>query len=316
MTKRMTIWRFLRYLRNGWYAYAYEQGWRSYVQRDGGTPMWADPGRQGHDWKRSFVADPFLFHYKGANWLFFETVGSDWKGKIGCLKEEKGRWVFQGIVLERPWHMSYPQVFEEDGRVYMIPEQSASGMVCLYEAKDFPFRWEQRTTLINRPFVDATLLRKDGHYYLACYEIPPHEHAELWHAPALTGPWERHPCWNRINQWPRLRRCGGAFLERNGQLFRMARDGHGCYGKRLFKVSVLAITPTRYEEGPAELFLDRQTSPHAYKHTYNEIIVNGAMVSVFDIQRRARLPFFQIVPALWRRMARKMRFTVKTHAFK
>ena len=302
----MTVRRFLLYLRNGLLAHAYEQGWRSYVQMDGGRPVWADPGRQGHEWKRSFAADPFMFHYKGANWLFFETVGSDWKGKIGCMKEEKGQWIPQGIVLEQPWHMSYPQVFEEDGHVYMIPEQSASGTVCLYEAADFPFHWEQRATLIERSFADATLLRKDGHYYLACYEIPPHEHAELWHAPVLTGPWERHPCWNQINQSPRLRRCGGAFLERDGQLFRMAQDCHGGYGKRLFKVPVLAVTPDFYEEGAAELFLDRKTPPCAYKHTYNEMVVDGRRLSVFDIQRKARLPFFMMIATLSRRVLQKL----------
>ncbi len=298
------MFRLFRYLRNAWYAHAYEQGWRSYTQVDDGRLVWANPGK--HDWHKAFIADPFLFRYNDSNWLFYETVGADWKGKIGCFKEENGRWVQQGIVLEQSWHMSDPQVFEEDGHVYMIPEQSANGTVCLYEAMDFPFQWEKRAVLIEHPFADATLLRSGGHYYLACYEIPPHECAELWHASTLLGPWERHPCWNHINQSPRLRRCGGAFIERDGQLFRMAQDCNGGYGKRLFKVPVLSITPTSYEEGAAELFLDRKTSPPAYKHTYNEMFVRGKKVSTFDIQHKSRLPFFKIVAALSKRLARRL----------
>ena len=304
-----SIIRMCRYLHDAWYAHGYEQGWRSYTQIDGGKLVWANPGK--HEWHRAFVADPFLFHYKGSNWLFYETVGADWKGKIGCFREENGSWIQQGIVLEQPWHMSYPQVFEEDGHVYMIPEQSASGTVCLYEAKDFPYKWEKCAVLIERPFADATLLRKDGHYYLACYEIPPHECAELWHAPTLFGPWERHPCWNHINQSPRLRRCGGAFLERDGQLYRMAQDCNGGYGKRLFSVPVKTITPTAYEEGLAKVFLDRKMPPYAYKHTYNEIFVDGKRLSVFDIQYKARLPLFKMLGAISTRAIRKIKMMTR-----
>ena len=274
------------------------------MQIDGGRPIWVDPGK--HDWHRAFVADPFLFHYNSVNWLFYETVDFNWKGKIGCFKEVGGRWIQLGIVLEQPWHMSYPQVFEENGHVYMIPEQSASGKVSLYEANDFPFKWEKCADLINRPFADATLLRKDGHYYLACYEVPPNEHAELWHAPTLLGPWERHPCWNQINQSARLRRCGGAFLERDGQLYRMAQDCNGGYGKRLFKVPVISVSPECYSEGQAELFLDRNTAPHEYKHTYNEIFTCGKRLSVFDIQHKDRLSAFKMILALSKRVLRKM----------
>ena len=282
----MRICDFLRYVRNGIVSHCYEQGWRSYVQIDGSRPVWVDPGN--HDWHRAFVADPFLFNYDGVNWLFYETVDKGWKGKIGCFKNFRGKWIQLGVVLEQPWHMSYPQVFEENGHIYMIPEQSASGRVSLYEALDFPFHWVEKAKLIDRPFADATLLRKDGHYYLACYVIPPTEKAELWYAPSLFGPWERHPSFTKINQSARLRRCGGAFLETGGQLFRVAQDCNGGYGKRLFKVPVLTITPTNYEEGPAEIFLDRKTAPHAYKHTYNEILVGGMKLSVFDIQHKVR----------------------------
>ena len=307
MTFCRKISRFIRYLHNGFLANFYEPGWRTYVQYNGGRPILLTPAV--HSGLRQFVADPFLFRYDGANWLFYETVDDNWKGKIGCFKEEDGRWVSKGIVLERPWHMSYPQVFEEDGHVYMIPEQSAlgKGNVSIYEATDFPGGWVLRAVLIDRPFADATLVMRNGHYYMACYTLPPHESAELWHSETLWGPWMRHPMWNRINQSCRLRRCGGSFAEFNGELCRVAQDCNGCYGKRLFKIPIEKLTPTEYQEGCASILLDQTTWPHKLKHTFNLMDVDGQHMSTFDTHHKVRMPIADCLKVLLRRINRRAR---------
>ena len=259
-------------------AYVFYHGWSSYVSCDGGKPH-----RVGN---LKFCADPFLFHWQGANWLFYESLDKKEKGYIGCYKEENAKWIQQGKVLEEPWHLSYPQVFTEDGKVYMIPESCdfGKGAVYLYEADGYPTKWERVAKLIDCPFADSTILKHDGHWYLACYTIPPNETAELWHAPSLLGPWERHPMWNKINQSRRLRRCGGSFVEREGKLYRIAQDCNGVYGKRLFMVQVLEISPTMYQEGDARLLWDRSKYPYNYCHTYNEVILDGHRLSVVDVQ--------------------------------
>lgn len=280
-----TVVRIIRKIIALFHIYLKQDGWRSYTRYGDGN--WNLAGFKGKEtWRDMFCADPFLFRHDGANWLFYETVlkGSR-KGVIGCLKEVDGEWVQQGKVLEQPWHMSYPQVFEEEGHIYMIPEESdlGNGSVNLYEATDFPRGWKKTRTLINRPFADATILKYDGHWYMACYMIPPNESAELWHAPTLFGPWEQHPMWNAINQSRRLRRCGGSFIFRDGRLCRVAQDCNGFYGKRLFLVPVLEISPTVYREGRARLLWDKSMPPCGYCHTYNEMEVDGRRLSVVDV---------------------------------
>lgn len=304
-----------RYMRNVYLSHCCEQGWRAYTRWDDGEWVRANPGKKtdGPHYN-AFIADPFLFHHQGTNWLFYETVGpervaSGLKGKIGCFKEVDGKWVNQGIVLEQSWHMSYPQVFEENGHAYMIPEQSdlGRGTVSLYEATDFPRGWVKRATLIDRPFADATLLRRDGHYYLACYTIPPHESAELWHAPSLLGPWTQHPQSQNIHQEAKYRRCGGSFIEESGQLYRVAQDCEGGYGLRLYKVPVLEISPTTYREGEPELLLSEAMWFQQFKHTYNEMIVNGKRISVFDCQWRTTQTMMFAVKMLFKRLLLKFK---------
>lgn len=277
--------RLLRVLRNYLHAYTHFQGWRSYVWYVGGAVELAGFARRAKH-RKLFCADPFLFHYQEANWLFYETVNKAGKGMLGVLKEINGEWIDQGIVLEEPFHLSYPQVFEHEGRVYMIPESCdfGKGNVSLYTTDSFPFGWRKVQTLIDKPFADATLLHHDGHWYMACYTIPPHESAELWQASSLFGPWERHPQWQNINQSKRLRRCGGFFIRREKELYRVAQDCNGpLYGKRLFKVKVEKITPTEYQEGKATILHDRTMPPYSYGHTYNEIMSSGRRLCVVDI---------------------------------
>ena len=277
--------RIIRILYGYWKAYTHFQGWQSWTWYEGGAQVLAGfASRARH--RKLFCADPFLFRHSGANYLFYETVDAYEKGKLGCLKEVDGKWIDQGIVLEEPWHLSYPQVFEEGGKVYMLPEACdfGKGGVHLYEAVEFPMKWKRVATLIDRPFADSTILKYDGHWYMACYTIPPKETAELWHADSLFGPWTRHPQWRNINQSNRLRRCGGSFIRRGDVLYRVAQDCNGpLYGKRLFKVRVEKISPTEYKEGEATILHDRTMPPFGYCHTYNEMEVNGRRLSVVDV---------------------------------
>lgn len=245
-----------------------------------------------------YIADPFLFVHKGVAYLFYETLKRK-KGVLGCFRRENGVWRDLGLVLEEPWHLSYPQVFEEGGRIFMIPESCdfrggfSRGAVRLYEPTDFPFGWRETAQLIGEPFSDSTLCRKDGHFYLSCDREHPNEAAELWQAPALTGPWTRHPQSAAHNQSKRLRRCGGAFQKIDGRLLRIAQDCNGAYGKRLFKVPVEELTPTAYREGRAELF-------HAgMRHTYNcARTTEGFMEVVDELSYRYELDVRTVLKAL------------------
>ena len=108
------------------------EGWRSYTKLEGAS--WQQIRLPRGNWQRTFCADPFLFRWQDENYVFFETMTPAGKGIIGCSQEIRGKWIWQGVALEEPWHLSYPQVFEDGGKVYMIPEscKRGTGDVCLY----------------------------------------------------------------------------------------------------------------------------------------------------------------------------------------
>ncbi|MBG0792640.1 hypothetical protein IYY11_04260 [Methylocystis sp. H62] len=124
-------------------------------------------GAQGRRKDKSYpsvCADPFLFVYHDNLYVFYELKTDGDHGAIAAaVLSSDGLLTDLGIVLHEPFHLSYPQVFDYNGVVYMLPETAQLERVVLYRAKAFPKEWEINSTLINGPLLDPTLLRINSH---------------------------------------------------------------------------------------------------------------------------------------------------------
>jgi glycosyltransferase involved in cell wall biosynthesis len=201
-----------------------------------------------------YWADPCIVECNGRRLMFVEEYSiHDNKGVIACLEllaDNKARRL--GIALERPWHLSYPQVFESDGTWYLTVESGSVRRASLYRAAGLPLLWEHVGDLLSGcQCVDPTLYRKDGYWYLfagvsesggsTCDEL------FLFVATALTGPYKPHPS-NPIVRDVRRARPAGRLFERNGRLIRPAQDCAPDYGAAIVFNEVLELSPTRYRE--------------------------------------------------------------------
>jgi hypothetical protein len=75
--------------------------------------------------KDRFWADPFVISREGKFYVFVEEfIYSKNKGHISVLElDEKGQLLNSQKIIEQPYHMSYPFIFERDNVFYMIPEK-------------------------------------------------------------------------------------------------------------------------------------------------------------------------------------------------
>ena len=109
----------------------------------------------------NWYADPFLFEWEGHRFLFAERMNR-WRliGSIAvCEIKENGDVTQFREVLSEPFHLSYPNVFEHDGEVYMIPESGWNKDIRLYNATDFPIKWELVKILVKGAnYVDTSFL--------------------------------------------------------------------------------------------------------------------------------------------------------------
>jgi hypothetical protein len=187
---------------------------------------------------RAFRADPFGLWRDGRLYVFAETF--DYFERRGCIEVlvyDRDLTLIEPprTVLRRPFHLSYPVVFEAEGEIWMLPEAFASGTLTLYRARHFPDAWEPVCDLpLDGPAIDATPVRHEGRWWLFYSPSQPksarRSHLHLAWAPRLTGPWTLHPA-NPVRIDPASARPGGTVLrDEAGGLLLPVQDCRATYG--------------------------------------------------------------------------------------
>ena len=202
----------------------------------------------------TFYADPFVVERDGRTWLFAEAFPyAAGKGVIVCADVGEGaaHCDFR-TVLERPWHLSYPFVFEWENETYLAPEGSTHGGVEIYRATAFPWDWELvHHVLPDWRLVDPTIFAHEGRLWLFAGAATPggSDWDELfaWHATAPEGPWTAHAL-NPIKSDCRSARPGGRPLRIGDRLLRPAQRCERAYGEALAWLEVRTLTPDAFAE--------------------------------------------------------------------
>lgn len=118
----------------------------------------------------TFVADPFLFIEEDEWHLFFEVYNenrTDPDATIGYAHSHDGtEWEYQGIVLEKEVHTSFPFIWKWENEYYMCPPSRKN--VELWRATDFPHDWELLGHPIDVDFYphDPVFFRYDDRWWL------------------------------------------------------------------------------------------------------------------------------------------------------
>ena len=119
-----------------------------------------------------WFADPLLYEENGKAYLFCEAFDkNELKGKLGYFSLEGNSISDFNLLIDENYHMSFPNVFKCKGKYYMIPESGENLTLDIYEAVDFPGKWEKRKTLIKgHNYVDPTIVEVNGVIYLFVYQ--------------------------------------------------------------------------------------------------------------------------------------------------
>ena len=201
-----------------------------------------------------YYADPFLLQRDGRTFLFVEEyVYAERKGRIAMAEVIGDRLASTPVpVLDRPYHLSYPHVFEAGGEILMMPETGENGTVELYRAAEFPLKWELVTVLLkDGVYSDATPLFHQGRWWLFvtvdAMGNATQDELSIFHSDAITGPWMPHAA-NPVKSDSRASRSGGRIIKYGDRLFRPAQDCDRHYGAGLVWFEITELTPTRFSE--------------------------------------------------------------------
>ena len=198
------------------------------------------------------IADPFMMHTDSGWYMFFEVLDDEsGLGKIGYARSDDARhWQYAGIVLQEPFHLSYPYLVTTAREVYLIPESGNAGCVRLYRARSFPTDWELVGTLLTgQPFTDSSVFPHDGRWWMFTVTDPRRNDAlRLYSAERIEGLWTEHPQSPVVTGNPHLARPAGRVFGHAGHLFRYAQDALPWYGSRVWAVEVTELTIRAYAE--------------------------------------------------------------------
>ena len=202
------------------------------------------------DIRATFVADPFMVHEKDTWYLFFEAMDKDaGKGDIAVATSQDGfHWKYQKVVLNEPFHLSYPYVFKWKDEYYMVPESTRAYSVRLYKAVNFPFKWEFVGNLLDHVnYVDNSLFYYNSKWWMFTTSGK-NQFLHLYYADHLRGPWTEHPKSPVVRDDPHTARCGGRVLVVDGKIIRYAQDDFPRYGIKILPLEIVELTTTNFKE--------------------------------------------------------------------
>jgi hypothetical protein len=210
-----------------------------------GRVRWLDPLPGG------YLADPIaLPDVRQRLVLLAEAYWFDERcGKLAVVHVgEKG--ITSAVVLDRPWHLSYPFLWREGEQIWCIPEMAEAGQVQMFRADPFPDRWIEGPVLLKGfAGIDPTLHHDGQRYWLFCADFSDAPNAKLFlfHSERLEESWQSHPC-NPVRCDLRNSRPAGPLFTHEGHLYRPAQDCSLTYGGGLAINRILELTPTIFRE--------------------------------------------------------------------
>ncbi|TFH06792.1 MAG: hypothetical protein E4H07_09980 [Nitrosomonadales bacterium] len=229
-----------------------------------------------------FLADPFVFSKNGRTICFVEDYCFLKKrGLISAIELfENGNYTNLGPVIEEPFHMSFPYIFEFQSELYMIPETEEAESVRLYRCVDFPEKWEYQYDLLNGiKAVDTMVFEREGKWWLLTNtKNGPHmRHGSILSAYSSDSPVSQN--WTAHQQNPlvfnsEVGRNGGILKMEEGSMVRVRqKQGFAYYGKSLSLARIDILNDSEFKETTiaevtANFFRDLDGNHHVHCHDH------------------------------------------------
>lgn len=123
---------------------------------------------------RYWYADPIAYVINKKTYVFMEMMDAYLKkGVIGVSYfKNDGRLSKPKVIIDEPFHMSFPHVFSFEGKIYMIPETSEVNEFRIYKMGASPYQWEIFIDAKTEyKFVDTITYERNGNLFLITCEL-------------------------------------------------------------------------------------------------------------------------------------------------
>jgi hypothetical protein len=228
----------------------------------------------------AYFADPFPARDEPDTFLCERYDLRRSMGEIGAVTAPPGSratWRRLDVPGRQP-HLSYPCVFRDGDRDFVLPEMAASGEQLLLHV--LPGGGLRPVAVVAKArMADPTLFRHQGLYWIAYTDMAfgVQDNLCLLHAPRLEGPWTPHRL-NPVKIDIRSSRPGGTPFRLGDRLFRPAQDCSVAYGGALTINEVLTCRPDAYAETMVATLRPDPDGP--YPHGLHTLSIGDGVILV------------------------------------
>lgn len=224
---------------------------------------------------KRFLADPFVIEYQGKTVCFLEDYFYDEaKGKISVMELNGDQFSDITVIIDEPFHMSYPFVFEYQGKLHMIPETAGGNAIRLYRCEEFPYKWQHvKDLMADTQAADTVVFQENDQWVMLtnmCSAGVSDFQAELhvFYADDLLA-----DQWTPSVQNPilvdSLKGRNGGFFELDGARFRVNQvHGVNHYGRSMIINRVIEV---RGEDGSHQGCFSEQPLCHIQPDFYSDV---------------------------------------------
>jgi len=225
---------------------------------------------------KKFFADPFICSINGKviNVLYEEFLISENYGIISSLQVDDSFQIIDNkILLDIKKRLSYPFIFNEDGKTYVLPEASRTGKLSCYEYEHQTRSVRFVKDLIHAPLLDSTILKYNEKYWVFSIQNMNDINYELliFHSDNLFGPYQAH-LKNPVKVGLNGLRPAGDFIKVDGSVYRPAQNCERSYGESITVFRIKTLNESDFEEEfHMKVEINRKNKQNRHIHSIHTI---------------------------------------------
>lgn len=243
--------------------------------------------------KSGFSADPFVLVAGDTAYVYYEYMNF-WHGRGRIFQLKNFEFVTRKDVkgLSAKIHFSYPYIFSNGSETYCIPETSEANEVSLYTVKsgDTSSLEKKRVILSGAPFVDSSIVKFNGKYWLFTSKKNAVDKFYIFYAASLDEEFRPHSL-NPICSSPQFTRAAGQMFIDKGILYRPTQNPVSGYGGSIIISKIIMLTEVTFV---SELFMEilpkkpYESGIHTISFANDLIVIDGKkkVYSIFMLPKK------------------------------
>lgn len=236
--------------------------------------------------KSEFIADPFILESgNGITSIMFEHFSiEDNYGNISLMILDKNlNETRRNVLLDTKSHLSFPFIFRDKGKIYVIPESVRSGKLSIYEYDNLSESLRFQSHLLPNALYDPVIIYRNGRYWLlgSTFEGRIEYRMHVYYSDKLTGPYTSHPG-NPVKTGLDGVRAAGNIIEVDNVLYRPSQNCANGYGESITINKILSLDEKDYAEeaymlieAGKEMIKNKIYRIHTLNVSGNLIVVDG-----------------------------------------